>query len=521
MTTKPLRILHLEDSRLDAELIQATLTEEGIPSEPIRVETRDEFVKALDQGGFDMIIADYSLPSFDGITALSLAKEKCPQIPFIIVSATLGEELAIETLKGGATDYILKQRLSRLGPSVHRALREMEERVERRRAEETLKERERQLLQSQKMEALGRLAGGIAHDFNNLLTIIMGYSQVLLNELGTDHPLANQVRETQKAGDQAAMLIRQLLAFSRRQVIDPKVLDLNSIIQNLEDMFRRLIGEHIRLIVRKDPDLGRVKADHSQLEQVIMNLMVNARDAMPQGGTLTLETKMAEVSSDSSTRSSPQPGSYVVLSVTDTGCGMNAETRAKVFEPFFTTKEEGKGTGLGLSTVHGIVKQIGGWIDLASEPGKGTTFTIYLPQTDELPSARGVTRTVGQPIRGTETILVVEDEMAVRNLVRDELRRLGYSVLEAKNGVEAFLIHNQQGENIHLLVTDVVMPGMSGKEVAQQLTALRPNLRVLYISGYTDDVGVTQGLGAAKVAFLQKPFTPEDLARKVRHVLDE
>ena len=517
----PLRILHLEDSQLDAELIHATLSEDGITSEHVRVDNRSDYIDALKRGGFDLIIADYSLPSFDGISALALAKEECPEIPFIFVSATLGEELAVETLKSGATDYVLKQRLSRLGPSLHRALREVDERTERKRAEEALRESEHQLRQSQKMEAVGRLAGGIAHDFNNLLTIIMGYSQVLLKELGSDHSLAGDIRETQKAVTQAALLIRQLLAFGRRQVLDPKVIDLNSVVENLQGMLGRLLGEDIKLIARTDPSLGQVKADQSQLEQVIMNLAVNARDAMPEGGSLTIETANLEIS-QASWRDNPslQPGRYVTLAVSDTGCGMNPETQAKIFEPFFTTKEEGRGTGLGLATVHGIVKQSGGSIEVASQPGRGTTFTVYLPRTDET-VPRGVRKKPkSKNLKGTETILLVEDEPNVRHLACDELRRLGYTVLEAQNGVEALLMSSQHPNTIHLLVTDVVMPGMNGRDVAHQLTAIRPNTKVLYVSGYTDDVGVMKDIGLAKATFLHKPFTPDILAGKVRELLD-
>ncbi len=519
--TSPLRILHLEDSQADAELIVATLAEEGLACEAQRVDTKADFLAALEQGGFDLIIADYSLPSFDGIAALALAREKCPEVPFIFVSATLGEELAIETLQRGATDYILKQRLSRLVPSVHRALRELEERIERKRAEEALRQSEEQLRQSQKMEAVGRLAGGIAHDFNNLLMIIMGYSELLLSELDQDHQMRGKVEETQKAAERAVSLVRQLLAFSRKQVLDPKVVDLNAVVGNLEKMLRRLIGEDIELIARMDASLGQVKADPGQLEQVLMNLVVNARDAMPQGGKLTIETANVEPAEALARQLAPaQPGPYVKLVVRDTGCGMDAQTQAHIFEPFFTTKEEGKGTGLGLSTVYGIVKQSGGGIHLQSAPGRGTAFTIYLPRIDEVTTAGEARKAADRPPHGTETVLLVEDEAGVRTLVRDGLRRYGYVVLEARNGVEAFLISNQHQGPLHILVTDVVMPGMSGREVAHQLVSLHPDMKVLYISGYIDDVGMCTGASEARTGFLQKPFTPEALARKVRDVLD-
>lgn len=515
-----LRILHLEDSGPDAELIQATLEEDGIPSEPVRVDRRDEYLAALERGGFDVILADYSLPGFDGMSALTLAKERCPELPFIFVSATLGEELAIDTLKRGATDYVLKQRLSRLGPAVRRAIQDIQQRREKRRTEAALREREHQLHVAHKMEALGRLAGGVAHDFNNCLTVIMGYTQVVLNELGAAHPLAGKILETQKAGAQAAQLIRQLLAFSRKQTMDPRVIDLNMVVDNLRDMLPRLAGERITFVFDQRPSIGHVKADHGQLDQVIMNLVANARDAMPEGGTLTIETAERTVGAGrESLGPDVPPGTYVTLSVSDTGCGMDAETQAGIFEPFFTTKGEGKGTGLGLSVVHGIVTQSGGGISVHSEVGHGTTFTLYLPRTSEPLTLDAAETAVEGELSGTETILLVEDQAAVRAVIREELEYRGYQVLEAANVAEAVFISSQQTGPIHLLLTDVVMPGMSGRELAQQLTMLRPKMKVLYVSGYTDDVGVLQILGSSKAAFLQKPFNPNTLAAKVREIL--
>ena len=518
----PLRLLHLEDSPLDADLILSTLAEGGITCEARRVETRADFLAELKHGGFDMIIADYSLPTFDGISALSLAHDLRPDLPFIFVSATLGEELAIDAMHRGATDYILKQRLGRLVPSVQRALRELEARQERRRAEEALRQSERQFRQAQKMEAVGRLAGGLAHDFNNLLTVIMGYSQVLLSELGPDHPLRGKIEETQKAGERAATLIRQLLTFSRKQALEPKVLSLNNVVTNFEAMLRRLIGEDITLTIHTHSGEGHIKADPAQLEQVIMNLAINARDAMPQGGKLTIQTDRVELARTPVHHLRPlPPGPYMKLSVTDTGCGMGADTQSHLFEPFFTTKEEGKGTGLGLSTVYGIVTQSGGGIDVASRMGLGTRFEVYLPIVESEAEVAAATALPGQPARGTETILLVEDESSVRDLVRDELRKLGYLVLEAKTGIEACLLATQQTGPIQLLLTDVVMPGMNGRELAQHLLTITPDLRVLFISGYTDDVGVSTGMENRRTAFLAKPFTLEALARTVRELLDQ
>jgi len=517
----PLRLLHLEDNPVDAELITATLMEGNIPCQSQLVDTRQAFVAALKEGRMDLILADYSIPGFDGMTALILARQHCPDVPFLFVSATIGEELAIDAMHQGATDYVLKQRLGRLVPSVQRALRELDDRAERKRAEEALRQSEKQFRQSQKMEAVGRLAGGIAHDFNNLLTIIMGYSQVLLTELGPQHPLRGKIEETLKAGERAATLIRQLLTFSRKQSLDPKILSLNTAVTTLESLLRRLIGEDIQLVSKLDPTNGRLRADQAQLEQVLVNLVVNARDAMPKGGTLTIETAQVELTRSPVYHLTPlPPGPYVRLAVSDTGCGMDRMTQSHIFEPFFTTKGEGKGSGLGLSTVFGIVTQSGGAIDVTSRVGHGTRFDLYFPSVESDILTTAPTQPLGQPQRGTETILLVEDEPSVRTLVRDELRKLGYRVVEAKNGVEACLLATQQAASLQLLLTDVVMPGMGGRELAQHLSVIKPDLRTLFISGYMDDVCIMAGQEEGTSSFLQKPFTPEVLGRAVRNLLD-
>ena len=517
----PLRLLHLEDDPLDGELIVTTLIEGGIDCQSQLVDTRQAFVTALKERRMDLILADYSIPGFDGMTALTLARQHCPDVPFLFVSATIGEELAIDAMHHGATDYVLKQRLGRLVPSVQRALRELNDRAERRRAEEALRQSEEQFRQSQKMEAVGRLAGGIAHDFNNLLTVIMGYSQVLLAELGPEHPLCGKIEETLKASDRAATLIRQLLAFSRKQSLAPKILSLNTAVTSLESLLRRLIGEDIHFISKLDPTNGRLRADQSQLEQVLANLVVNARDAMPKGGTLTIETAQVELTRSPVYHLAPLlPGPYVRLSVSDTGCGMDRKTQAHIFEPFFTTKGEGKGTGLGLSTVFGIVTQCGGALDVTSRVGHGTRFDLYFPSVEAGVHVTTPAQTLVQPQRGTEAILLVEDEPSVRTLMRDELRKLGYRVVEAKNGVEACLLATQQAGSLQLLLTDVVMPGMGGRELAQHLSVIKPDLRILFISGYMDDIGMMAGQEEGMSSFLQKPFTPEVLAHAVRNLLD-
>lgn len=379
---------------------------------------------------------------------------------------------------------------------------------------------EDQFRQAQKMEAVGRLAGGVAHDFNNLLMVISGYTEVLLesSELGSN--LRAKAEAIQQATDRATTLTRQLLAFSRKQLLELKIVDLNSIVSDMERLLRPLIGETIELVTRLQPGLGRTRADSGQIEQVIMNLVVNAKDAMPEGGRITIQTANAEL--DESYRREHTyilPGAYVMLSVSDNGCGMDKETQSRIFEPFFTTKEKGKGTGLGLSTVYGIVKQSGGYIFAESSVGRGTTFRIYLPKVEGAEETKGKSLAAPADLRGWETVLLVEDEESVRQLVRETLEQRGYHVIEAKSGEEALQAAADGAKPIHLLITDIVMPGISGKDLATQLLASRPGTRVLFLSGYTEDALVPEGALDSGKAFLQKPFTLQHLARKVRELL--
>jgi PAS domain S-box-containing protein len=617
--TEHVRILHVEDSDRDAELVREVLLAEGLNCEIVRVETREQYIAALETGQFDLIVCDYTLPSFEGGEALEIAAERWSHIPFLFFSGTIGEEKAVETLKKGAAEYVLKDNLARLPSAVRRALSEARERAERRKAEEALraseqrtralmenakdailvtniqgivvevnrageelfgrhrvefagchffdlliaderekarlrfeailaggapggqetiamtadgravpieisgslveiggerlmlaivrdvserKQLEEQFRQAQKMEAVGRLAGGVAHDFNNLLTVILGYSDVVNNQLPAEHPLRQEIEQIRKAGERAAALTQQLLAFSRTQVLLPQLIDVREVVTDIHKMLRRVIGEDVDLSMVCDRETGRIKADPGQLEQVLMNLAVNARDAMPGGGKLTIETRNAAFGeADAREHVTAQPGSYVMIAVSDTGAGMDAETKTHIFEPFFTTKEKGKGTGLGLATVYGIVKQSGGFIRVSSEPGHGTAFAIYLPRVEEeLDSHRGPLPPAIGSARGTETILLLEEEEGLRRLARDVLENHGYMVIETPGWQSALELATQHPGPIDLVLADAVMPETDGPEIVSRLSALRPGIKILSMSG---------GANAH-----------DDLARRVRQLLD-
>jgi signal transduction histidine kinase/ActR/RegA family two-component response regulator len=416
----------------------------------------------------------------------------------------------IKTLNSGL-EYHVAERTSQLVAANQELEREV---AERKLAEE-------QLRQAQKMEAVGKLAGGVAHDFNNLLTAINGHSDLAMRRLKHEDPLYDKLEKIKKAGERAATLTHQLLAFSRKQILQPKVLDLNQVVFELNKILQPLIGEDIDLFTKLKPDLGMIKADPGQLEQVLMNLSVNARDAMPRGGKLTIETANVYLDAEYADRHfSISPGWYVMLAVSDTGIGMDAQTQERIFDPFFTTKEVGKGTGLGLSTVYGIVKQSGGNIWVYSEVGQGTTFKVYLPCVDRCAEEPETRIDRNQLSEGNETVLLVEDEEMVREMAKEILEESGYQVLEAKHGHEALLIAEQHRGHIHLMLSDVVMPQMSGRELAEQFAPLRKDMKVLYMSGYTDDAIVHHGVLDEGTAFIEKPFTPNALARKVRETLN-
>jgi hypothetical protein len=638
-----LRVLIVEDSEDDALLSLRELRRGGFEVAFERVETAEDMRGALARRQWDLILSDYTMPHFSAPDAFRVLRTTELDVPFIIVSGTVGEETAVLAMKLGVHDYLVKGKLTRLVPAVERELREAEGRRARRRAEqdlsvaeakylaifqasplamwvfdvetlgfiavneaavrqygysraefmgmtlmdirpqedaealresvrtrsssiapqqwrhkkkdgaialveieahdlmfagrvarlvvvidvtertrvrETLRLTEEQLRQSQKMEAVGRLAGGVAHDFNNILSIILSYCGMTLGELREGDPIRDDIREIQKAGERAAELTKQLLLFSRHQLVERRVLDLTQILGGMEKMIRRLVGADVEVTLLPSASLGKVTADAGQIEQVVMNLVVNARDAMPRGGKLVLETKNVELDEEYiRTHFGVEPGPYVMLALSDTGTGMTKEVQGRIFEPFFTTKEKDKGTGLGLSTVFGIVKQSGGHIWLYSEPGRGTTFKIYLPRTVAPADAPSSPAPAMSTLKGSETILLVEDDEQVRAVACSILRRHGYRVLEASNGGEALLACEQHTATIHLLLSDVILPKISGRQIAERLAPLRPDMKVLFMSGYTDEAILQREVLDSDVAYLQKPITPEKLTRAVREVL--
>ncbi len=511
----PLRILHLEDNPADAALIQSALEAGDIPCDTTCVHNRAEFAAQLGRGCYDLILSDYSLPSFDGLSAVAIVRAQWPELPFILVSGTMGEDFAIESLKSGATDYVLKTRLLRLVPAVRRAMHEVTERAERRRLEA-------QFIEAQKMEVIGQLAAGVAHDFNNILGVIMGYSDMMLMKLATADPMRNYVGEIRRASERAAGLTLQLLVFGRKQTVQPVVIDLNVVLRDLEQMLERLIDENINLTLVPCTQPGNILADPGYIGQVLMNLAVNARDAMPDGGSLSIATSRVSLDTPfTQTYPGMLPGDYMRLSVSDTGTGMSEEVKARIFEAFFTTKPAGKGTGLGLATCQTIVHQSGGCMSVSSEPGKGTTFHIHFPCVEQQLEVTAPCAPGGPLTRGTETLLVVEDDPAVRHLAVEVLQSQGYTVLPAFNGQDGLNVARaHQGPPIQMVVTDVVMPLMGGKVMSEWLKVTYPDIKVLFTSGYTDDTISHHGVLDAGVDFLPKPYTPATMTRKVRELLD-
>jgi signal transduction histidine kinase len=516
-----LRVLIVEDSEDDTTLLLAELRRGGYDVTWRRVETGEELIVQLAADTWDLVISDHNLPQFNAPAALSIVRERAGDLPFIIVSGSIGEDQAVAGMRAGANDYLLKGQLARLTPAVERELAEVSQRCRREEVEQALRRTEEQLRQAQKMEAVGRLAGGIAHDFNNLLTAILGYSELFLADMASDAAGRADIEEIRKAGERAASLTQQLLAFSRQQVLEPRVVNLNDILTNVEKLLRRVIGEDVELRIDLDPALRPVRVDPGQIEQVLMNLAINARDAMSNGGHLSVQTRLRLLAQPLHVQEVIlAPGSYACVTVTDTGTGIPPEIALRIFEPFFTTKGPGKGTGLGLSTVYGIVRQSHGSIVVDSQPGSGTAFGIYLPCVDEPLEKNSPGADMQVSFKGSETVLVVDDEAAIRDLVRKALEAHGYRVLSAPDGVEALRIVAAHEAPIHLLVTDVIMPRMGGRELAARLVKERSIVPVLFLSGYPDASHPEMAIPQDAQAFLKKPFTPTTLARGVRELLD-
>lgn len=535
-TSGPRRVLYVEHYEMDIDLTLRHFAETAPLFELDIVRTSVEALAHLRQPPrYDAALIDLRMPDQSGLDFVREAKRLDLALPpFVMISGKGDEAAAIASLTLGAVDYITKRDgyLDQLPHTIDRAIaydrlnrvnaRLEAELSERGRAEKERVSLEEQLRASQKMEAIGSLAGGIAHDFNNLLSVILSYADFALTDLPADHPTHHDLLQVQKAATRAAALTRQLLAFSRKQVLQPIMLDVNQVVTGLEKMLRRILGEDIDFVQVLAPDLGLTLADPGQIEQVLMNLIVNARDAMAKGGKLTIETSNVEVNAELAAKHlAVEPGPFVQLSVSDTGCGMDEQTRSRIFEPFFTTKEKDRGTGLGLSTVYGIIRQSGGNIWVYSEVGGGTTFKIFLPRDISVSTATPIKPSLA-PVRtrGTETILVAEDEVALNSIVRRALESAGYKVIAATNGEEALRVSSQYPGEIHLLLTDVVMPKLNGKTLAEQIITRRPLLRIVFMSGYTDEAIVHHGVLNAGVHFLVKPFTAGDLTRKVREVLD-
>jgi signal transduction histidine kinase len=535
-----LRILLLEDSDLDAELVTATLAEAGISHVVDRVMDRDSFTAAARQGQHDLILADYVLPTFDGLSALAIARELCPDTPFVFVSGTLGEDVAVDALKTGATDYATKQRLDRLPRIVVRALSEAEDRRARREAELALRElnatlerrvaertaaltqeiaerekAEGALRQAQRLEAVGQLTSGVAHDFNNLLTVILGNLRYLERSLtGDEH--GRRLAMMRTAAERGAKLTGQLLAFSRRQRLAPSIIDLNETVRSMRDLIASTMGGTILIKIDLEPDLWRAMVDPTQIELVILNLAINARDAMPAGGTLTVSTANVRWDRPEGPEE-PSRGEFVCVTVADSGHGMSPEVRARVFEPFFTTKGPSKGSGLGLAQVYGFAKQSGGGVRIETTPERGTAVAVYLPRASEdaldaEPPAQG-----GAVVRaeGRQIVLVVDDDRAVREVTTGTLADLGYRVIEAGSGREALQRLAQMDGAVDLMLVDFAMPEMNGVEVARRARALRPDLPVIFVTGYAAADAIA---GIDEEDTIQKPYDDGELGRKIAAV---
>ena len=510
-------ILLIDDDPQAQALIEMALMDAHFEREIDVATTAAAGLERIKANHHDIYLVDQRLPDGTGLELIRAAKNLGTDKPFILMTGYGSGALDEAALREGAADYVEKHLAgAHLERSIRYALRNWQ-------ASRALHDREEQLRQSQKMEAIGRLAGGVAHDFNNLLTAIIGYTDMIGERADVDPATAREVGEIRGAADRGAALTRQLLAFSRKQFLNPTVININESVAGLLHMLPRLIGDHIHTDARLGTGLGFVKADASQIEQVIVNLVLNARDAMPTGGHITIQTANVTLDYDQLADEglALPPGNYVMLAITDTGMGMDEQTRAHAFEPFFTTKPKGKGTGLGLATVYGIIDQSGGGITMDSAPGRGTSVRIYLPVTNALPTIPERPQAGPRATAGTETLLLVEDNDAIREISARALRRRGYTVYEARNAEEAIDWAAKAERRADMLITDVIMPGLSGPNLAARLMQQNPKLRVLYMSGYTDDATEVHGTFWGGVPLLQKPFTPSQLAERVRMALDQ
>jgi two-component system, cell cycle sensor histidine kinase and response regulator CckA len=509
----PIRVLIVEDSQDDGALLVRELERGGYDVHSQQVDTSAALQSACDAQQWDIVISDFSMPNFSGTAALNLVRATHSDLPFIFVSGTMGEETAVAAMKNGAQDYFLKGNLKRLVPAVQRELRDAEERQERKRLE-------RHVHQLQKFEAIGRLAGGVAHDFNNVLGAILGWAELGYDEAQPGSRFQERFQKIREQGNRAAKLTSQLLAFARKQILQPRKINLNILINEEVNFLEKIIGDNIEIRVLAASDLHVTSADPAQIDQVLMNLCLNARDAMPDGGTLIVETCNVEIG-DEYCRSHiyARPGSYVLLSVSDTGAGMDSATVERIFEPFFTTKELGRGTGLGLAIVYGIVKQHGGFIYVYSEPGKGTAFRIYLRAETGLHESDAASCLV-KPLRGIETILLAEDHAGLRESAQQMLETLGYQVILASNGAEAYQLFAADPDRVDLVITDVVMPSLNGPDAYSKMSALRPDLGVIFTTGYTSEAASLISAVEKGASILQKPYSLTTLSQHIRTALD-
>ena len=510
-----LRLLVVEDCAEDADLLVRALGKAGYDVRHQRVDNRASLLRALAEP-WDMVISDHSMPGFSGIAALQMIREQRPDVPFIFVSGTIGEDIAVDAMRVGAQDYVMKGNLARLVPAIERELREARNRAEQKRTELRVR-------QLEKFEAIGKLAGGIAHDFNNVIGAIMGWAELGSDEVPDGSRAKKFFQQIRAQSERAAALTRQLLAYARRQTLEPRTINLNQLIGEATPLLQKAIGEQIEMKFVLASDLQMVRADQSQLEQVLMNLCFNARDAMPGGGQLLIETKNVRLDENYTERHEyAKAGDYVSLSISDTGTGMPPEVLAHIFEPFFTTKEVGRGTGLGLATAYGIVKQHDGLIEVYSELGKGSVFHTYLPATKTSSPQKNLEHTEQTLARGgTETILIAEDHAGNLEMMGETLRKLGYRVILASNGEEAVRKFRERQEQIALVLLDVVMPRLGGAETFEQIRLIRPAVPVIFTSGYSEESARLAPLNSAGTILLQKPFAPKTLAQKVREALDQ